>query len=312
MDIFDAKNIKPMLIANMKEPFDSPDWIYELKWDGIRCIMYLDDKETEIRNKRNKTLNTHVPELLRLHTKVKEKCILDGELIVYKSGAPDFYEIQRRVMTTNAAKIAINSKMYPATFVAYDILYLKGKEITDLPLTERKRLLAENTAFEDSQFAISKYFPSQGNILYQMAVTQKLEGVVAKKSDSKYYFDKRTKDWIKFKVMEDEDFVVCGYIIKDNHMTSLVLGQYNKEMQLIFKGHITLGISLNQLLAYPIHILERPPFDILPSGNVNAIWLAPRLVCVVQYMANDKGIRRQPVFKGFRNDIRPKDCREIQ
>ncbi|GAA0220874.1 ATP-dependent DNA ligase [Metaclostridioides mangenotii] len=98
MDIFDEKGIKPMLIAEMQEAFDSPDYIFELKLDGIRCIAYLDNDSTDLRNKRDFKLISRFPELDQLHRYVNEKCILDGELIAMKNGVPDFYELQRRIL----------------------------------------------------------------------------------------------------------------------------------------------------------------------------------------------------------------------
>lgn len=303
MDIFEAKNIKPMLISEMKEPFNDPDWIYELKLDGSRCIAYL-DKNTELRNKRNLRLLSKFPELTDMYKNVKNHCILDGELIVLKNGVPDFFEIQKRSLTSNKFKIQISSEKFPASFVAYDILYLEDKELTQLPLMERKAIL-EDTIMESPKLAISRYIPEKGIELFEVAKAQNLEGVIAKKKDSKYYFDKRTKDWIKFKFLADMDFVVCGYIVKEKGITSIILGQY-KGTELIYKGHVTFGVRHKDLMQY--ETMDHSPFAITPPGNENAVWLKPKLVCVVKFMPNEKGILRQPVFKGFRDDKEPLDC----
>lgn len=306
MDLYIEKNIKPMLISEMTEPFNDPNWIYELKLDGIRCIAYLDNlaKNTELRNKRNLRLLPKVPELSEIYKNVKERCILDGELVILKNGVPDFFEIQKRALTTNPFKIQISSDKYPASFVAYDILYLKDKELVDLPLLERKAILSD-TVVESPRLAISRYIPEKGIELFEVAKSQKLEGVIAKKKSSRYYFDKRTKDWIKFKFLADKDFVVCGYIIKEKGITSIVLGQY-QGTELIYQGHVTMGVKHGDLKK--LETLSQSPFFITPPGNENAIWLKPELVCVVNYMPNEKGMLRQPVFKGFRDDMEPLDC----
>lgn len=140
MDIFDTKNVSPMLISEMQDPFDSPDYIYEIKWDGIRCVSYL-STETDMRNKRNKLMTPIFPELKDLYRQVKTKCILDHELLVLKNGVPDFYEVQKRAMMTNSFKIKLASDRLPASIIAYDILYYKDREITMLPLIERKSIL---------------------------------------------------------------------------------------------------------------------------------------------------------------------------
>jgi len=306
MDLFKEKNIKPMLISEMTEPFNDPDWIYELKFDGIRCIAYL-DKDTELRNKRNLRLLPKFPELTDIYKNVKERCILDGELVILKDGTPDFFEIQKRALTSNNFKIRLSSDKYPASFVAFDILYLVDKELTNLPLIERKSILSE-TVTESPKLAISRYIPEKGIELFEIAKAQNLEGVVAKKKDSRYYFDKRTKEWIKFKFLKDMDFVVCGYIIKEKGITSIILGQYRGN-ELIYKGHVTLGVRYKDLMQ--LETMDHSPFATTPPGNENAVWLKPKLVCTVQFMPNEKGMLRQPVFKGFRDDKEPMDCQEI-
>jgi len=306
MDLFKEKNIKPMLISEMTEPFNDPDWIYELKFDGIRCIAYL-DKDTELRNKRNLRLLPKFPELTDIYKNVKERCILDGELVILKDGTPDFFEIQKRALTSNNFKIRLSSDKYPASFVAFDILYLVDKELTNLPLIERKSILSE-TVTESPKLAISRYIPEKGIELFEIAKAQNLEGVVAKKKDSRYYFDKRTKEWIKFKFLKDMDFVVCGYIIKEKGITSIILGQYRGN-ELIYKGHVTLGVRYKDLMQ--LETMDHSPFATTPPGNENAVWLKPKLVCTVKFMPNEKGMLRQPVFKGFRDDKEPMDCQEI-
>jgi DNA ligase D-like protein (predicted ligase) len=303
MDLFEEKNIKPMLISEMTAPFNDPDWIYELKLDGIRCIAYL-DSATELRNKRNDRLLPKVPELSNLHHFTKERCILDGELVILRNGVPDFFELQKRTLTSNKFKLMLSSENSPASFVAYDILYRKDTSLLDLPLLERKRILSE-TINEDPQLAISRYIPEKGIELFDLAKKQQLEGVIAKRNNSKYYLDKRTKEWIKFKFLKDQDFVVCGYIIKERGITSVVLGQYSGS-ELVYKGHVTFGVKYGDLKK--LETLEQSPFQITTPGNENAVWLKPELVCVVQYMPNDKGALRQPVFKGFRDDKSPYDC----
>jgi ATP-dependent DNA ligase len=303
MDLYEEKNIKPMLISEMTEPFNDPDWLYELKLDGIRCIAYLGE-ETELRNKRNDRLLPKVPELKGIYRHVKERCILDGELVILKNGVPDFFELQKRSLTSNQFKIQLSSDKFPASFVAYDILYRKDKQLTDLPLLERKAILSD-TIIEHPRLAVSRYIPEKGIELFAVAKQQALEGVVAKKNNSKYYLDKRTKDWIKFKFLTDKDFVICGYIIKEKGITSIILGQYSGT-HLIYQGHVTFGVRYGDL--QKAETMDHSPFDVTPPGNENAVWLIPELVCIVQYMPNDKGTLRQPVFRGFRNDKEPLEC----
>jgi len=308
MDLFESKDILPMLIGEIQEAFDSPDYIYELKLDGERCIAYLDEDVTELRNKRNIKMIVKVPELSNIHKQIKHRCILDGELIVTKDGKPDFYEIQRRSLMSNTFKIKLASSKLPATFTAFDILYYDDHQVTDLPLMERKKLL-ENAIKENERIAISRYIEEHGIQFYQLAKQNELEGIVAKRKDSKYYPGKKTKDWIKIKYLLDDDFVVCGYILKEKGVISIVLGQYLSK-ELVYKGHVTLGISTEDFRAIEsTPKLNTHPFNDLPSGNDNAVWIEPDLVCIVKFMMkSSSGSMRQPVFKGLRNDKDPKDC----
>ncbi len=307
MDIFENKNIKPMLIGEESEAFNSKEFIYELKLDGERCIAYLSKDSVELRNKRNMKMLIKVPELSEIHKQVKKRCILDGELIVIKDGKPDFFEIQRRSLMSNTFKIKLAAEKYPASFTAFDILYYEDYEVTKLLLMERKKLL-QNTIKENERLAISRYIEEQGIEFYKLAEKNNLEGIVAKKKDSRYYFDKRTKDWIKIKNLEDDDFVVCGYILKKNNVVSIVLGQY-KNSALIYKGHVTLEGSNSNFNIIRTAEKARCPFTELPSGNEDAVWIEVKLVCTVKYMMKTAtGSLRQPVFKGLRDDKSPDEC----
>ncbi len=294
-----------MLIAQMQEPFNDDDWIYELKLDGCRCIGYFNQTGTCLRNKRNLELLPKFPELSGLHRNVSECTILDGELVVLKNGVPDFYELQRRTLLTDRFKIELAAAKHPASFVAYDCLFEKNRSIMDQPLLARKGILQASVS-ENSRIAISRYIPTDGIGLFQAADEKELEGVVAKKASSLYYPGRRTKNWIKFKRMADEDFVVCGYIRKNNRTFSIILGKYYNSAYL-YKGHVTLGVTketVSQLRESGIM-----PFATLPAGagNESAVWVYPDRVCTVEYMPNTKNSLRQAVFKGFRMDMTPED-----
>ena len=293
----------PMLIGAEGEPFDSPDYLYELKLDGERCIAILHEDRTELRNKRGVLTLPKFPELSDIHQQVSAPCILDGELMVQRNGAPDFWAVQRRSLLSDSFKIRLAARQTPASFVAFDLLEKNGVDVTKRPLTERKALLAEIVRQESERFAISRYVQEQGTALYGLAKEHNLEGVVAKRRESLYYPGKRTRDWIKFKYLKDDDFVVCGYIRKSASAASVVIGAY-EDGRLRYMGHVTLGVSRE--------VLERlmeaerqaePPMPVPVSSNEGAVWLRPELVCTVRYMERtSSGSLRQPVFKGLRWD----------
>lgn len=288
-----------MLIGQQMNAFDDPNWIYELKLDGFRCLAYVDEKMVEFRNKRNMEILAKFPELKSIYSQVNKKCILDGEIVVLKDGVPDFYRLQKRTMLTDSFKIEMESKRYPASFVVFDCIYVNGKELIWKPLIERKNQLADWIK-ENERIAVSRFIEGQGVALYQAADASELEGVVAKRKDSIYQMGKRTKDWIKFKRMADEDFVVAGYVPKGNHMFSLVLAKHSDGL-LVYKGHVTAGVTKEAV--GQLNISRENPFFLHPVIEEDVVWVKPDHVCVVEYMPNLKNALRQPVFKGFRDDV---------
>lgn len=307
-DLFEQKSIAPMLIAENRPAFDDPDWIYELKLDGIRCVAYLDQTGTVLRNKRNKDVTAIYPELGVSHKQSKGRCILDGEVFILNNGKNDFFEMQRRALMSNAFKIGLAAEKLPVSFVAFDILYLDGRSLVEQPLLERKSLL-EKTISENERLAISRFIEGQGVALYEAAETQGLEGIVAKKKDSLYFQGKRTKDWIKCKALLDDDFIVCGYYFKADNLVSIVLGQYENGT-MAYQSHVVMGISkddFKRISSQPT-VQKAQYYGGFPNFD-GAKWTAPSLVCKVQFMERTPGGGlRQPVFRGLRDDKQPEDC----
>ena len=176
-----------------------------------------------------------------------------------------------------------------------------------LPLMERKKYL-EDVVQENNLISVSRYIENDGIKLFELVKAKSLEGIVAKRKDSLYWQGKKTKDWIKCKVMSTEDCIICGYILKANNMTSLVLGQYDGDA-LIYRGHVTLGASLRILNQHKYEIIDYSPFGYVPEGNNGAVWLKPELVCIVESMPSEKDSFRQPVFKGIRDDKLAIECK---
>lgn len=299
MNLFERRGASPMLIAEQMQPFDNPNWIYELKLDGFRCLAYIENGKVDLRNKRNMRMLPKFPELKDIGKNVKGRCILDGEIVVLVNSVPDFYRLQKRTLLTDKFKIDMERYRYPAAFVAFDCLYADGKELIWTTLMERKKVLSD-LIVESPRLAISRYVEQSGTALYQLADESKLEGVVAKRKDSLYLMGKRSKDWVKFKRMADEDFVVAGYISKGKHIYSLVIAKYKGAM-LIYKGHVTAGVTRETVDA--LEVTNQNPFAFVPMMKEEVIWVKPNRVCIVEYMPNLNQALRQPVFKGLRGDV---------
>ncbi len=270
-------------------------------------VHYLSDEGTELRNKRNKRVIAIYPELKDINKQVNRRCILDGEIFVLSNGKPDFFEVQRRSLMSNAMKISLAATKLPVCFTAFDVLYAGNEQITHLPLIERKTIL-NKLVTETPLFAVSRIIERNGIAFYEAAASQGLEGIVAKHKDSKYYFGKRTKEWIKIKNLCDEDFVVCGYYMKSDNVISVIIGAF-VENRLIYQGHVVMGVS-----RYDFQKMQAAPkavnafYPDFPNFE-NAVWLKPSLVCKVSYMERTRqGGLRQPVFKGLRDDKIPAEC----
>ena len=261
----------------------------------------------DLYNRREASVRAAFPELAEINRSVRGKCVLDGELIVLEGGTPSFDALQRRELLSNPTRVALAAARHPASLVAFDILYKDGENLTGLPLTERKRLLREAVT-DGERLAVSRAVEREGVALFALTKQQGLEGIVAKRKDSRYQLGKRSGDWIKIKNLIDEDFVLCGYIVKEAGIVSAVLGQYQGG-GLCYCGHATLGVSRRAVERYPT--APQCPFAILPAGNEKAVWFAPpRPVCTVTYMLRTPGGGiRHPRFKGFRDDVDEADCK---
>lgn len=303
MDLFEEKNISPMLLTQSKPPFDSNEYIFELKFDGIRCLAYIDNNTVQLLNKRQKDVSEVYPELANMFKDVKKKCILDGEIVCFKDGKPNFFTLQRRTLLTSKMRIRFESKENTVNFVAYDILYLDGENLVNKPLLDRKNILQTNI-LESNRLSTSKVFPDKGKELFLITKENGLEGIVAKRKDSKYLIGKRTKEWIKIKNLIDEDFLVLGYIEEDNSVKDIVIGREIKgEIQ--YAGTIYIGVSSKDqksLLEYAKNHIDDAE-NVYKKEKPNAIWIKPKLVCNVQYMEKTAtGSMRQPIFRGIRVD----------
>lgn len=297
-DLFIDKSASPMLIYET-EPFDDENYIFELKLDGIRCLAYLSDSATELRNKRNKNVTKIYPELNEIYRCAKKKCILDGELVVLNDGVPDFYALQSRSLKTDEFKIKLASKKNPVQFVAYDILYYDGHQITDKTLMERKEIM-ENSIKEGNGLSISRFIERDGINFFELAKSRGLEGIVAKEKDGKYYIGKRTRKWLKIKVMQEEDLIICGYQTDEKgYPKDIILGEKGNDGKLNYRGKVFLGVSKEErafLHEYATKHITAPYFEL--KGDI--VWLKPKLIGTVKYMHVTEGGFRQPVWKGIK------------
>jgi bifunctional non-homologous end joining protein LigD len=306
--------IKPML-AYSAQPFDSEKHLFEIKWDGTRCIAFVSNK-IRLQNRRLQDVTYRYPEFLELHRNVKsEEAILDGEIVVLREGRPDFSRLQQREHIEDEFKIEILSKRIPAQYIVFDILYLDGEPLVRERLEERKKRLEE--VIEESEKMIkSDYVLTRGREFFQKATEYGFEGIVAKELNSPYLVGERSSCWLKIKKFRSLDCVVCGYTKGEGwrreYFGSLVLGCYLED-RLVHLGQVGTGFDESFLDFFYEKLrkveTKKPPFAEKPEIAREVIWVKPLYVCEVKYMGLSKGLKlRSPVFIRLRYDKGPGEC----
>ncbi len=202
------KQYKPMLAGSAQVPFSSEDWIFEVKWDGIRAISYVKEK-LSIRSRNQKELMVNFPELSELKDLARDT-VLDGEIIVMKDGKADFQTLIRRSQNTQVRDIDYMARKFPATYIIFDILEKKGDELLNIPLMERKGIL-KNSVKEGKFVVLSLFVEETGVDYYRAALGKGVEGIMAKKKQSFYEPGKRSNNWLKIKQVKTCDCVIFGY-----------------------------------------------------------------------------------------------------
>jgi DNA ligase D-like protein (predicted ligase)/DNA ligase D-like protein (predicted 3'-phosphoesterase) len=306
------KQYKPMLASLAEEPFSSDDWIFEVKWDGIRAISYVKE-ELNIRSRNQKELLDNFPELSELKD-LTGNAVLDGEIIVMKGGKADFATLIQRLQNTKPDEIRYMAAKFPATYVIFDILETEGKELLDTPLMERKRIL-KNSVKEGNFVVLSLFIEGTGVAYYRAALEKGVEGIMAKKKQSFYEPGKRSNNWLKIKPVKTCDCVIFGYTEgegnREKTFGSLILGLYDVTIP-VFIGKVGTGFSQeyteNLKLSLDNHKAEE---ETLPGVDKDReiTWLRPAIVCEVGYQSiTNDGKLRIPVFKSLREDKDPLEC----
>lgn len=317
MSLFEQK-IKPMLAFTSK-PFNDKNFLFEIKFDGTRTLAYIKRKSVKFLNRRGIYFESRYPEMKNLYQDIKcKKVLLDGELVVFKEGKPNFYLLAEREHVEESIRAEILSKINPATLVVFDILHKDGKDLIDLPLIERKKVLEESVR-ESERIIISRYIIEKGKKFFEEVKKKGLEGVVAKRIDSVYEIGKRSKNWLKIKALKTLDCVICGFTEgsgwRAKYFGALLLGAY-REGKLVYLGRVGTGLD-EKGYAYLTQTLKniecsKNPFEEFkeePEIMKKIHWVKPKLVCEVKFMQLTKDLKlRAPSFIRLRNDKKIREC----
>jgi bifunctional non-homologous end joining protein LigD len=297
-------DIIPMLATLIKDPFDDENWIFEIKWDGYRAVAYCNGSSVELASRRLQSFTNKYLPVSEALSNLQLKAVFDGEIVaVNEKGVPDFQLLQ-------------NWQNTPAQlhYYIFDIIWLDGYDITQLPLVERKRILKEILPGNDPVIKYSDHVETKGQDFFKIALKQGLEGIMAKKANSTYKIAIRSDDWVKIKVNQRQEVVIAGFTQPRNtrkYFGSLLLGIYDGD-ELVYVGHTGSGFNVKSLEAIskklqPL-IVDKSPFNKKPKTNMPATWVKPKLVCEIKFSEWTKDrMARHPIFMGLRDDKKAKD-----
>jgi len=312
-------SVTPMLSTLADAPPEGDDWVYEIKWDGMRVLLFLDGGRVRLVSRRGNDCARQFPELTAAQQSLAaQQAIVDGEVVVLdERGRPSFSLLQPRMMASDAGAIAHMARSRPIVFCVFDLLYLDGYDLRKAPLVERKRAL-QTIVNSNSLIRYSEHFagsgPGSGKDFLEAARAQELEGIVAKRAASRYE-SRRTSNWVKVKISAQQEFVICGFTEGERDtFGSLVLGLYDKG-ELVYVGNVGTGFDTQMLrsLFDKLSLLatSRSPFPkpIKMPKPLPVTWVRPELVCTVKFHSwTPDGRLRAPVFLGLRPDVEPSDC----
>jgi len=297
--------LKPMLATLVKAPFDHPEWLFEVKWDGYRAIAEIREREVSLYTRNQISLNQKFFPITEELRQCGWEAVLDGEIVVVDDqGRPDFQGLQ------NYQKSGRGHLLY----YVFDLLFFRGHDLTSLPLVRRKEILKKILPAA-RHLKFSDHVEKEGVLFFQAVKEKGLEGIIAKHSQSAYRTGRRSRQWLKIKTQLTQEGVIAGFTEprgERKFFGSLVLGVYEGE-ELIYIGHSGGGFGGKNLKniydrLQPL-IQKECPFKMEPPADTPVTWVKPQLVCEAAFAGwTEDGLMRQPVFSRLRED---KAAREV-
>lgn len=307
--------IEPMKAQITERPPRGDDWLFEVKWDGVRAIALIENESLQLQSRTGNRCERQYPELAVIpHQVAADTAVLDGEIAVLNAkGVSQFHLIQPRIMNADPNSVAHMARSTPVVYFAFDLLYLNGYDLRGVHLDERRKLL-EQVVTPDAVFRISTVFPGAGEELLEAARENGLEGLIAKRATSTYE-SKRSAEWLKLKIVTQQEFAIGGFTEPQgdrSHFGALVLGVYDGG-KLNWVGNVGTGFD-QKTLAYlasrlkPL-IVPKCPFAERPKPDRGMTWVKPELVAQVKFANWTQDNRlRAPVYLGLREDVKPAEA----
>jgi bifunctional non-homologous end joining protein LigD len=312
--VLTPETLEPMLCQTADKAFSSPDWVFELKYDGFRMMSFGGAGEAKLRYRSGQASTDRYPELTSsLRALPIPGLVLDGEIVMLDAeGKPDFHKLSFRGQMHRVSEIQRAALVQPVTYVVFDLLGAAGFDLRNVPLIVRKALLARIIP-PLGALRYGDHIAGQGEALLAQVVARGLEGVVAKKASS-VYKSKRSPEWLKLKKDPEADFAVCGWTPPKNSraaLGALHLCVWHEE-RWVWAGKVGSGFDDKQLVALGAELAAKPrwkPTFPRPEGSADARWIEPELVVQVRYREwpIDSSLRF-PVFERLRRDKPPREC----
>jgi bifunctional non-homologous end joining protein LigD len=311
------KDVQPMLATLTEKAFNNPDWIFELKLDGMRALVFKDSGRVDMRTRNAKALANRFPILTEAFLDVTaDSMILDGEIVALdEKGHSHFNLIQPRIHLSKHRDIVDADEKIPVYFYAFDLLYLNGYDLMRFPLAQRKAVLHKLISNNNGWIRYTDHVEERGLEFFNAVAKHQLEGIVAKYSKSPYQ-QARSKHWLKIKTQQTDHFVIGGFTPPEGsrkYFGALLLGLYDRAGKFIHVGRAGGGFD-DKTLVDVFRQLEplvraKSPFLEVPAEIRKSTWVEPRLVCEVRFneWTSDRKLRA-PVFEGLRDDINPEQC----
>jgi bifunctional non-homologous end joining protein LigD len=305
------KAIVPMLARSGELPVPEDGWAYEIKWDGVRAIAYSEPGELRLESRNLLEITDKYPELTQISRALgSRRAVLDGEIVALDaSGRPSFSALQQRMQVSSRAAARRKMKDTPVTYVVFDLLWLEGHSLMELPYSERRERLAE-LGLGGAGLQTPEFLVGEGEALLQAATEQGLEGVVAKRLDSTYQPGRRSGSWVKVKRPGRQEFVVGGWLAgkgtRSRRIGALLLGVNDAGGSLRYVGRVGSGFSERELgrLQALLEPLRRDSSPFAAGGTPRgALFCEPELVVEVSFSEwTGDGRLRHPVYLGRRED----------
>ncbi len=315
--------IRPMLATLVDKPFDGQEWLYEVKWDGYRAIAFLEKGSVRLVSRNQNDLTVAYPELRSIANSVRARtAILDGEIVALdEEGRPSFSLMQQRTgVGEGGHRIRRTRDDIPVMYFVFDLLYLDGYNLMQAELEQRKELLA-SILLPGGLVRYSDHYIGNGKALFEAAAQRSLEGIVAKLRSSRYV-QKRSRDWLKIKIVKQQECVIGGYTDprgSRENFGSVVLGLYDDQGRLVPVGQAGSGFTEESHAAMwkRLHALatKRNPFFGKVESTRRVHFVEPALVAEIRFTewtheGQSGGIKmRAPVFQGLRFDKKPEECK---